>query len=219
MGASWVLSAAVLNLFEQWLFFAALMAVGQFSPGPDMVLLTRTSLKWGRRAGWLMVLGIVTGLCLHAAIAIGGMSALLARGGWWEMVLTVGAAAYLGWLGWQMVRGGPPQEEGLAVVASESGVKNRWYLQGLLCNVLNPKVVIFFAGMTTLFLRESQPDWWPLLLWATIVGEGLLLWGLWVVVLQNRAVRRGYQRIGRQLDLLFGVLLWVLAALLLGRLF
>lgn len=207
------------GLLEQWLLFAGLMALGQFSPGPDMVLLTRTSLRWGRRAGFSMVAGIVTGLCVHSAIAIGGISALLARGRFWETALTLGAGLYLIALGWQMVRSGlTPGDRGPVLEEPESSGGRRWYLQGLLCNLLNPKVVIFFAGMTTLFLKEGQPEWWPLALWVTIVGEGLLLWGLWVFVLQVESIRRLYQRCARGLDLLFGGLLCLLAALLLIQL-
>lgn len=207
-------------MWADWLAFAGVMALGQFSPGPDMVLLTRTSLKEGRRAGWLMVAGIVTGLCFHSAVAIGGISVLMSHGGGWEKGLSLLAAAYLGWLGWQLVR--------LWFLASYGSVKvetvpekagGSWYLKGLLCNLLNPKVVIFFAGITTVFLKGDRPDWWPYLLWLTIVGEGLVLWGIWVCLLQNAPLRRRYEASGPLLDLLFGLGLWVLAGLMLWRVF
>lgn len=196
------------------------MALGQFSPGPDMVLLTRTSLKEGRGAGWHMVAGIVTGLCFHAAVAIGGVSVLLARGGSWEKGLSLVAATYLAWLGWQLVR--------MWFIASYGEIKvqpvpektgDSWYLKGLFCNLLNPKVVIFFAGITTVFLEGERPEWWPFLLWATIVGEGLVLWGLWVCLLQNAALRRRYEASGPLLDLIFGLGLWLLSGLMLWRAF
>ena len=69
-------------MWPELLAFAGVMAVGQFSPGPDMLLLTRTSLAQGRAAGWWTTVGITVGLCVHAAIAIFGMAYLLSRGGW-----------------------------------------------------------------------------------------------------------------------------------------
>ncbi len=48
------------------LAFAGVMALGQFSPGPDMILLTRTALRSGARAGVEMALGIACGLAVHA---------------------------------------------------------------------------------------------------------------------------------------------------------
>ena len=80
------------------------MALGQFSPGPDMLLLTRTSLAHGRAAGWWTTVGITTGLCLHAAVAILGMAYVMARGGWLAAGLRYAAAAYLGWLSFGLLR-------------------------------------------------------------------------------------------------------------------
>ena len=201
------------QLFAEWWFFVGVMALGQFSPGPDMILLTRVSLREGRRAGYLVMLGIVSGLCLHSILAIGGMSALLRQGGWLESVLTILAASYLSWLGFTMIASfrkndksdsEHPQEE--AFVKSQK----KWFQQGFFCNLLNPKVVVFFAGVTTLFLRNERPDWWPFLLGLTIVLEGLLLWGLWVLVLQNLQIRRLYRRASKWLDLGFALALWLL---------
>ena len=64
---------------ELWAF-ALIMLIGQFSPGPDMLLLTRTSLAEGLRSGWMMVLGISTGLTLHASLAIGGIAVVVSQG-------------------------------------------------------------------------------------------------------------------------------------------
>ncbi|MDA0767502.1 MAG: LysE family transporter, partial [Verrucomicrobia bacterium] len=93
----WILMA------ELWVF-AGIMALGQFSPGPDMLLLTRTALAKGRAAGWWTALGISTGLCLHAGVAIGGMAYLVSQGGRVELVLRWAAAGYLGWLGVRLLR-------------------------------------------------------------------------------------------------------------------
>jgi len=185
-------------------FFALVMVVGQFSPGPDMLLLTRTSLAEGLRSGWLMVLGIVTGLAFHATLAIGGMAVLVARGGLPLAMMQWSAAAYLLWLAYGLVRK-PVQREG------GSFPKRSPYLRGLFCNLLNPKVLVFFASVVAPFLTGEHPGWWPVALWLMIVGEGLFFWGLWVWLLQNQKVRDAYQKAGRSLDLIFAFALAVLA--------
>ena len=91
-------------MIAELVVFVGVLALGQFSPGPDMVLLTRTALAKGRVAGWWTTLGIATGLVLHAAVAIGGMAYLVAQGGVVEMTLRILAAGYLGWLGLQLCR-------------------------------------------------------------------------------------------------------------------
>jgi threonine/homoserine/homoserine lactone efflux protein len=77
--------------------------------------------------------------------------------------------------------------------------------------LLNPKVLVFFAGVVAPFLTEGHPSWWPYVLWGLIVGEGLFFWCLWVWLLQVPKIRRGYQKLGRALDLVFAAGLSLLA--------
>ena len=191
-------------MIAELLAFALIMMVGQFSPGPDMLLLTRTALAEGLRAGCLMVFGIVTGLAFYATIAIGGMAVILAKGGVIALTMKWLAAGYLLWLAWGLVK---KQEVGDEKVVP----KRSPYLRGLFCNLLNPKVLVFFAGMVAPFLTEGHPMWWPYALWGLIVGEGLFFWCLWVWLLQLPKIRRGYQKIGRPLDLVFAAGLTLLA--------
>ena len=198
--------------------FAGVMALGQFSPGPDMLLLTRTALARGRSAGWWTAIGISTGLCVHAAVAIWGMAYLFAQGGWFARGLRWAAAGYLLWLACGLLRD--------AFVAWYSGVKFEkpqvvsgdgrlhYWRRGLLCNVLNPKVALFFAGVVAPFLAGDRPTWWPAVLWVILVGEGLLLWGLWVWVLQFKPIRGGYQKAAKWIDAVFGLGLLALAVVL-----
>ena len=191
-------------MIAELLAFAVVMVIGQFSPGPDMLLLTRTSLAEGLKAGWLMVLGIVSGLAFHATLAIGGMAVLVAQGGVLSTTMRWFAAAYLIWLAVGLLRK-PEKSEEVAIP------KRSPYLRGLLCNLLNPKVLVFFASVVAPFLTGEHPVWWPFALWFLIVGEGLFFWCLWVWLLQTRKVREGYLRIGRSLDLIFAIMLMLLA--------
>lgn len=191
------------------LSFAAIMAVGQFSPGPDMILLTRTALAEGLRAGWVMVAGIVTGLAFHASLAIGGMAVLMAGGGWFSQTSKVLAAAYLCWLAWGLLKK-------VEVADGEvSSSQNSPYLRGLFCNLLNPKVLVFFAGVVAPFLKGEPTMETYFSLWSIIVIEGFVLWGLWVWLLQFSKIKRAYHRVGRALDMIFAFGLVALAISLL----
>ena len=193
--------------------FAGLMALGQFSPGPDMVLLTRTALREGRGAGLSAAAGIACGLTVHATVAVGGMAVayqrLPALRSWLKWV----GAAYLLWLAQGMLReafvfwysGGrqdPPA----------TGCNRPPFLRGLFCNLLNPKAAIFLAAASAPFLIAQRPDWWPLALGGVIVGQGFLLWALWVSLLQWPPLRAGYARFSPALDAAFGLALAALAA-------
>jgi len=200
----------------EWLVFAAIMAVGQFSPGPDMLLLTRTALSQGRSVGCWTALGIACGLGVHAMIAVAGVASLMAQGGWLETAMKWSAAAYLTWLAFQLIRSGI-QARGIKISeAGEVAEMSRFsaWKRGLFCNLLNPKVAVFLAGVTAPFLLGHDGLAWPVILWATIVIEGVLLWCLWVCLLQQPWLKKGYLKVAHWFDLAFGLALLAVAAAL-----
>ena len=206
-----------MSLWGDLLLFAGILALGQFSPGPDMLLLTQTSLARGRRAGWLATLGITTGLMLHATVAIAGMAVVLAQGGWITIAVKTAAALYLTWLGIGLIRHAFVAIRGKTeeVKKSQKVRGSNWYLKGLLCNLLNPKAALFFAGVVAPFLQGERPPWWPFALGAILIVEATVLWGLWVQVLQHRHIRALYAKAAHWIDLAFGLGLLALAVLLL----
>jgi len=194
------------------LLFAAIMALGQFSPGPDMILLTRTSLAAGGRAGAWTAAGIATGLSVHAALAVGGTAALLGRGGWPGEAVRWAAAAYLGWLGFVLLRAAAKgQAVGMETPRGFRPGRLPAWRRGLLCNLLNPKVAMFLAASAAPFLGTGRPAWWPVAIWAVIVAQGFLLWVAWAWLLQRPAARRFYAWAARWIDGGFGLALWALA--------
>lgn len=194
------------------LAFAGVMALGQFSPGPDMILLTRTALKTGVRAGVEMALGIACGLTVHATLAVAGLALAFERAPALRDLMRWAAAGYLLWLAYRMLVG--------IFVAWYSGVRvesiaevsgREPFLRGLFCNLLNPKVAIFLAAVTAPFLQGQRPVWWAFAIWGIIVGQALVLWSLWAWLLQWRPLRLSYERVEWWIDGTFGVALIGLA--------
>ncbi|MBT8036087.1 MAG: LysE family translocator [Verrucomicrobiae bacterium] len=208
---------SMLGWIAEWMVFVGVMALGQFSPGPDMLLITRTALAAGWKSGCWTAIGIVCGLAFHAAVAVTGVASVLSKGGRFVIAVKWVAAIYLIWLAFQLIQSGLKSER-LNVGAPVKPVEVGWgvhWRRGLLCNLLNLKVAVFLAGVTAPFLSlQSSPGGWPGLLWATIVLEGLMLWCLWVFLLQAPAIRGLYVKMAHWIDLAFGfVLLGVAIAL------
>ena len=188
--------------------FAGVMVLGQFSPGPDMILLTRTALRDGVGVGLKMAAGIATGLTVHATVALAGLAVAFERLPALKRGLQWAAAAYLLWIAWRIAAehfvawysGAKPADAPVVRFRSP-------YLRGLLCNLLNPKAALFLAAVCAPFLAGKHPAWWPFALWSLIVGLGLGLWSLWVAALQWQPLRTGYQRISRWIDLGFALVL------------
>ena len=197
--------------------FAGLIVLGQFSPGPDMVLLTRTALREGSKAGVEMATGITCGLALHSTIAVGGVAVAFVKFPMLRWVLQWVAAFYLLWLAYGLLRSayiawrtGRPHEP--VVKASHHPP----FVRGLLCNVFNPKVPLFLAAVCAPFLAEPgsgvpHPGWWPMAIWGVVVGLGIGLWSLWDVLLQWRPLRSRYERAAGWIDGVFGAALAALA--------
>jgi threonine efflux protein len=196
---------------DLWIF-AGLITLGQFSPGPDMVLLTRTALREGRSAGLCMASGITCGLMVHSTIAVAGVAVAFQRFPLLRQGLQWVAALYLLWLAAGLLRSAlgrhPLQADGEPVknVNTQSP-----FLRGLLCNLLNPKVALFLAAVCAPFLAGAQSPTRPIALWGIVVGLGIGLWALWVVLLQWKPLRDFNDRAARWIDGFFGTALAVLA--------
>lgn len=197
-----------MNLAGELAVFAGVMVLGQFSPGPDMILLTRTALRDGVGVGLKMAAGIATGLTVHATLALAGLAVAFENLPSLKRSLQWVAAVYLLWIAWRIAKehfvamysGAKPADTPAAPTRSP-------YLRGLLCNLFNPKAALFLAAVCAPFLAGNHPTWWPFALWSLIVGLGLGLWSLWVAALQWRPLRSGYQRVSTWIDLGFALVL------------
>ena len=188
--------------------FAGVMALGQFSPGPDMILLTRTALKSGAGAGVKMACGIACGLSVHATLAVGGVALAREHFTVLKVMLTWLAAAYLLWLAYRMLYN--------VFVVIYSGMKRElgadsfergYFRRGLFCNLLNPKAAVFLVAVSAPFLRGERADWWPFAIWGIIVGQAFILWSLWACLLQWQPLRACYARAELLIDGVFGLVL------------
>jgi threonine efflux protein len=179
---------------ELWIF-AGVMVLGQFCPGPDMLLLTRTALRKGAREGVEMAAGIACGLTVHATIAVAGVAVAFQRLLLLRTALQWVAATYLLWLAWGMAREFFVAWHSGAIYEVEA-VKSRRapFMRGLLCNLLNPKAALFLAAVCAPFLSGNHPAWWPYAIWGIIVGLGM---GLAVAMAATEESLRALRRIDR----------------------
>ncbi|MEO9175987.1 MAG: LysE family translocator, partial [Gaiellales bacterium] len=122
-------------------------------PGPNVIYITTRSLGHGRRIGVASTLGVETGALVHITAATVGLSALIRSSPLAFDVVKYLGAAYLIGLGIRsLVRGRP-----LALSPAEgSGSVRRAYGEGVLVNVLNPKVALFFVAFLPQFVDASR---------------------------------------------------------------
>ena len=185
--------------------FALASTLVILAPGPDSMLVMRNTMRGGRRAGWVTACGTLSGLTIWALAAALGLSALLRVSHVGYDILRFCGAAYLLWLGVTSLadfrrkrRAGPaagPAEDGgpapAVPVLTRPGTPRpgRAYLNGLLSNLLNPKISVFFMAFLPAFVpaRASAVEF-SLVLGIWFIAET----GLWLAVvawLADRGVR------------------------------
>ena len=145
------------------LAFTGIALLLTITPGADTMLVMRSVVARGQRAGLLTTIGICCGLFVHASLSAVGLSVILVRSAAaFEFVKLVGAA-YLIFLGvqslWRVmhhqsrVADDAPLERGHGTART----KRRPFLEGLLTNVLNPKVAVFYLAFLPQFIRPGDP--------------------------------------------------------------
>lgn len=131
------------------------------APGPDSVLVMTHSARQGWRAGSAATLGIGAGVCVHVLAAALGLSALLAASSWGFMLVKWVGAAYLVWMGLQMLlarRRGDAVADAPGTVLAAAPSYRQIFVQGFLTNVLNPKVALFFLAFVPQFIAPDAPQ-------------------------------------------------------------
>jgi threonine efflux protein len=185
--------------------FAGLMALGQFSPGPDMILLTRTALAEGAKAGAIMAI----------SIAVAGLAVAFEKSPGLRQAISWAAAAYLLWLSWCLLKSALKSPADADESPERPAASGNPYVRGFICNLLNPKAVIFIAATCAPFMTGEHPPWWPFAIGGLIIVQGGALWALWARLLQWRPLRTRYEKSARWIDGIFGTALAALAVKLL----
>ena len=152
------MSFEVLSLF---FFSACLLAL---TPGPDNIFVLSQSLAYGAKAGILVTLGLCSGLLVHTTLVAVGLAAFIAASPVFLNLIKLVGVSYLLYLAWQSWRLQPDSRDATAVEALASG---HLYRRGIVMNVTNPKVGLFFIAFLPQFV---QADRWPVPLQVAALG-------------------------------------------------
>ncbi|MFI8391282.1 LysE family translocator [Streptomyces sp. NPDC085540] len=178
-------------------------------PGPDMAIVTKRAVTRGRGDGLRTVAGIAVGLLIWGALTVAGLAALLAASAEVYLLVKLVGAAYLCWLGARALLrpGAEPVERGERAQEPSGSGGGAWRT-GLVSNVLNPKIAVFYTGLLPAL---APPGLRPALGMALLVLLHVLLtvaWlGTYVYVLSRAGRFFARPRVRRALDRTTGVVL------------
>lgn len=192
------------------LAYTAAAAVLAVTPGLDTALVLRTAAREGSRQALLAGLGIITGCMIWTAVVAAGLGVLLAASRLAYTALRWAGAAYLLWVGVQLLR---HPRCSFATSAASARANHSAFVRGALTNLLNPKVGVFYVS----FLPQFIPSNVPVAPYTVLLGAILALLGLvWFLCLiaamrplvgwlQRAAVMRSLDRLTGGIFVAFGV--------------
>jgi threonine/homoserine/homoserine lactone efflux protein len=188
--------------------FVGIAALLTITPGADMAMVSRSVLIGGRREAFATTLGILAGCLVWAIVSAAGVAAVVAASRTAYDALRLVGAAYLVWLGVQSLiaaRRGDYRDTGEERPRARRSAAFR---QGLLTNLFNPKIAIFYSTFLPQFIGPGDPALLLSILLASVhIGFGLI-WLTGYAWLLDRAVTAfKSSRVRRALDAVTGTVL------------
>lgn len=189
--------------------FALVVALLTITPGVDTALVLRSAAVAGRARAWGAVVGIGCGVLAWGALTAVGISALLAASQVAYTVVRLAGAAYLVYLGLRLLRSAFRGHVGaMSVSAGVTDSFGAGWSQGLVTNLLNPKVGAFYLAIFPQFIPADAPHLtWGLSLAAVHVAEGTVWLGAVLLLARSLRVWLERPRVVRGIDAVVGTVI------------
>jgi threonine/homoserine/homoserine lactone efflux protein len=139
-----------IETFSAFFLASALLAI---APGPDNVFVLTQSALHGKLSGLVVVFGLCTGLLVHTAAVAFGVAVIFQASTLAFTLLKIIGAGYLVYLAWQIFRATPEQ---IRMQSDQQKSLGKLYRRGIIMNVTNPKVSIFFLAFLPQFADPAR---------------------------------------------------------------
>jgi RhtB (resistance to homoserine/threonine) family protein len=173
------------------LTIALVSLLGAMSPGPDFAIITKNCLSGSFRSGVVTALGVISALSIHVTYCVFGIALVIMETPLLFLGLKYLGAAYLFYLGIKMLLEKNSSPEGAAnEIPAQSKKKQRPFVSGFLCNLLNPKCMLFILSLFTQFIDQDASFLQKLSLGSVMVVVSLI----WFVSLSYLITHRFLQK-------------------------
>lgn len=161
-------------MIESLLSFAVLAGLLTLVPGIDTTMVLRTAISRGQKEAFVTLCGIATGVLVWGAAAAAGVSALLLISETAFNVVKYAGAAYLLYMGFQLIRYAKSHQNFTNEEIKPQSLTKAFF-KGMMTNILNPKVGVFYMAVLPQFVWAGTPAWFAGILLACVhVVEGMI---------------------------------------------
>ncbi len=145
------------------------------TPGPDVLLVIAIAAKEGFKKALLLTLGLASGVIFHTALIIMGVSAIIVTSSLAMKLIALFGAVYLLYLAWLTWR----HRNDHMSQSNTSQIRGSYYWRGVIMNISNPKVLLFFLALFPQFAHLDQPGyhWRIAMLGMIFIGVTILVFG------------------------------------------
>lgn len=178
------------------------------SPGPDFVMISRSSLVHSRAVALWASVGLGLGILVHVTYSIVGIGVLIAQSIVLFSILKWLGAAYLIWIGWHALRAPPvARVDGSAAAMPRQMSIGAAIRLGFLTNALNPKATLFFLALFTQVIDPRTPRTIQCVYGAAMALLTMLWFSAVALVLSHSVVHTRFARIQHYVERTFGAIL------------
>ncbi|MCH4247113.1 MAG: LysE family transporter [Acinetobacter populi] len=188
------------------------------TPGPDFFLVSQTAISHSRKDSFYVVLGISCSVMVWALLALLGLNIIFEKMAWLRQVLFILGGIYLCYLGLQMLRAAFAKKSDQAstvLILPQSGVL--FFLKGFLTNLSNPKAVIYFGSVFSLFLVNPKLEGLHALLLFIVTIETVIWFSLVMLVFSMPRFKAAYENAARWIDGISGGIFTLFGLYLIGH--
>lgn len=194
-------------MYETSIFIAIIAILGMISPGPDFFLIIKNAMRYQRSAALMTAFGIIMAVALHMTYCVAGIAVLITTTPWLFNILKYMGAIYLIWIGIKSLMPHKGHQVDFNNTKHEIITFKKAFMEGFLCNILNPKATLFFLAVFTQVLDVKstigEKLWVAFIIW----GLAAIYWPLLVCLIQSAPVRKVLSKIQKYIDKVLGVVL------------
>lgn len=184
----------------------AAFTIAVMSPGPNILGIAAVAMGEGRPTAVKLALGVSAGTFTWCTLTVVGVTVVLAAHEGVGPVMRAVGGAYLLWLGYKAFRSASRKGDFDPAAGAPSGLRRRGpaYLRGYLLQVTNPKAILFWVSIMTVFVKPGTPHWVAGAIIAGITCISLSFHTAIAVAFSSRAAVAIYRRARRPIEVVLG---------------